>query len=172
MGMKSEIEEALHAHTLWRTRFKDFLNGKAAFDIETISTTDQCDFGRWLDHEGHRMMPASLHDEICMVHKEFHLVAAGIIQKIKEKRFAEAKADISQDGALNKASMHLRDLLLKLSLREPGAAATAAPAAQAEGAATPQDTEAVQNAEGTPAPPGAEAVPAKAAEHHHDRNGR
>ena len=165
MGMKSEIESALHAHTLWRTRFKDFLNGKAAFDLDTISATDQCEFGKWLDHEGHRMIPSSLHDEICRVHKEFHLIAAGIIQKIKEKRFAEAKADIAQEGALNQASMRLRDLLLKLSLREPGAAATAAPAAQADDAATPQDAgAAVQNAEGTPAPAGAEAVPSKAAE--------
>lgn len=164
MGMKSEIEAALHAHTLWRTRFKDFLNGKAAFDLDTISATDQCEFGKWLDHEGHRMIPSSLHDEICRVHKEFHLIAAGIIQKIKDKRFAEAKADIAQDGALNQASMRLRDLLMKLTLREPVNPATAAPTAQAEGAATPQDKEAAQNAEGTPAPPGAEAAPAKAAE--------
>lgn len=165
MGMKSEIEAALHAHTLWRTRFKDFLNGKAAFDIDTISATDQCEFGKWLDHEGYRMIPSSLHDEICRVHKEFHLIAAGIIQKIKDKRFAEAKADIAQDGALNQASMRLRDLLLKLSLREPGAAATAAPAAQAEGAAAPQDKEApAAQAEGTPAPPAAAEVPTKAEE--------
>lgn len=124
MGMKNEIDLALRAHTAWRSKFKNFLNGKASFSIDSIGATDQCDFGRWLDHEGYRMIPASLHDEICAVHQEFHQIAADIVRKIKEKRFAEAKEDISPDGAFNQASNRLRELLLKLSLREPNPAAS------------------------------------------------
>lgn len=127
MSMKNEIEEALHAHAVWRKRFKDFLNGHASFDLATVSATDQCIFGKWLDNEGYRMMPSELHDEIRAVHKEFHQIAAEIIQKIKEKRFAEAHEDISQDGSLNRASLRLRDLLLKLSLREPNWAGSPSP---------------------------------------------
>ncbi|HEU0282707.1 MAG TPA: CZB domain-containing protein [Gallionella sp.] len=127
MGMKNEIEEALHAHAVWRKRFKDFLNGRAPFDLATVSATDQCIFGKWLDKEGHRMIPSELHDEIRAVHNEFHQIAAGIIQKIKEKRFAEAHEDISQDGPFNQASLRLRDLLLKLSLREPTRASSSLP---------------------------------------------
>ena len=70
---------------------------------------------------------AALHDEICAVHKEFHQIAAGIIQKIKQKRFAEAHEDISQDGSLNRASLRLRELLLKLSLREQTGAGLSSP---------------------------------------------
>ncbi len=71
MAMKNEIEEALHARALWRKQFKDFLNGRASFDLATAGATDQCIFGEWLDNEGYRMMPPELHDEIRAVHKEF-----------------------------------------------------------------------------------------------------
>jgi hypothetical protein len=127
MGMKSEIESALHAHTEWRARFNDILNGRAPFDLEKISATNQCVFGHWLDNEGHRMLPTQVHDEICLVHKEFHQIAADIIQKIKEKRYVEAKNDISLEGVLNQKSLQLRSLLVKLSFSEP-AGANPAPA--------------------------------------------
>ena len=127
MGMKIEIEEALHAHALWRKQFKDFLNGRASIDIAKVNATDQCIFGKWLDNEGYRMIPSELYDEICTVHKEFHQIAAGIIQKIKEKQFAEAREEISQDGALNRVSLRLNDLLLKLSLRGPSGAVSTSP---------------------------------------------
>lgn len=139
MRMKKEIEEALHAHAVWRKQFKDFLNGRASFDLATVSATDQCIFGKWLDNEGYRMIPSALHDEIRAVHKEFHQIAAEIIQKIKEKRFAEAREDISQDGPLNRASLRLGGLLLKLSLREPTRAGS--PSSQNEPAPSAQESE-------------------------------
>lgn len=134
MGMKSEIEQALEAHAAWRKHFKDFLHGKASFDVALAGVTDQCAFGKWLDHEGDRLMPEDLHGDICAAHAAFHQTAAEIVQKIKEKRFAEAHADVAPDGALNHASEKLAKLLLKASLREPGHGG-ATPNADAEKAA-------------------------------------
>ena len=93
MGMKSEIEEALQAHAAWREHFKDILYGRAPFDLKSIGAPDQCVLGKWLMNEGHRMIPSELHDDICEVHAEFHHIAADIIQKIKDKRYVEAKKD-------------------------------------------------------------------------------
>jgi hypothetical protein len=121
MGMKIEIEEALMAHAAWRKRFRDFLNGKASFDLASAGDGHQCQFGKWLDKEGYRLMPEKRHTEIREAHDEFHRVAAGIVQKIKEKQFAEAHADIATDGALNQASARLTELLTKARLHEPGA---------------------------------------------------
>ena len=123
MAMKSEIEAALQAHAAWREHFKDILNGRAAFDLTLISSTDHCSLGKWLLNEGPRMMPADLHDEICTVHREFHRIAADILQKIKEKRYTEAHADIALEGPLNQTSIRLRSLLVKLSFKEPAVAA-------------------------------------------------
>ncbi len=127
MGIKNEINAALNAHSAWKNNFKDFLNGRASFDLASIDATNQCDFGKWLNNEGYRMVPSELHTEICAVHEEFHKIAAEIIQKIKEKRYAEAREDISQTGALNQTSLRLRDLLMKLSLREPSSTGSLSP---------------------------------------------
>jgi hypothetical protein len=122
MGMKSEIEEALQAHYAWREHFKDILYGRAPFELKSIAAPDQCVLGKWLVNEGQRMIPTELHDDICAVHAEFHHIAADIIQKIKDKRYVEAKKDIELDGALNQTSLRLRGMLVKLSFTEPAKA--------------------------------------------------
>lgn len=124
MAMKSEIETALQAHAAWRDKFKDILNGRASFNLETISAADQCFLGKWLANEGHRMIPSELHDDICILHNEFHHHAADIIQKIKDKKYAEAKVAISLDGIFNQTSLRLREKLAKLSFKEPAAASS------------------------------------------------
>lgn len=120
MGMKSEIEQALAAHAAWRKRFKDYLNGRAAFDTASAGATDQCQFGKWLNREGYRLMPTDLYGDIRAAHEEFHRIAAGIVQKIRDKQFAEARQDLAADGPFNGASERLAGVLLKATLREPG----------------------------------------------------
>lgn len=119
MAIKSEIDEAIRAHALWREKFRDILYGRAPFDLTVISASDQCSLGKWLVNDGYRMIPAALHRDICNEHKEFHRIAADILQKIKDKRYTEAKKDIQLDGALNRSSKRLKSLLTKLSFTEP-----------------------------------------------------
>jgi hypothetical protein len=135
MGMREEIDAALHAHAAWRKHFKDYLSGRASFDTHLAGVTDQCDFGRWLAKEGYRLMPNELHGQIEETHAEFHRVAGEIVRKIKEKRFDQVKQDLSPEGAFNQTSARLSDLLHKASLREKGAAAAAPPAEAAAPAA-------------------------------------
>ncbi|WP_342616771.1 CZB domain-containing protein [Rhodoferax sp. GW822-FHT02A01] len=120
MGMRFEIDAALMAHSAWKKHFRDYLNGKAAFDVTTVGDAHQCQFGKWLDDEGYRLMPERRREQICIAHDEFHHVAAEILQKIKNKRFAEARADIGADGVLSHTSIRLSELLLKARLHEPG----------------------------------------------------
>lgn len=119
MGMKIEIEQALEAHAAWRKRFKDYLSGKAAFDAALVGDSHRCQFGDWLDHEGHRLMPEKRRLEIQDAHDEFHQVAAAIVRKIHEKQFAQAKQDLAADGPLNRASARLTEALVKAKLHEP-----------------------------------------------------
>ncbi len=126
MSMKAEIEQALTAHAAWRKRFKDFLGGKAAFDIEAIGDTHRCRFGDWLDHEGYRLMPAERRAEVQEAHDAFHRAAAEIVQKIKDKQYAQAKEDLANDGVLNRASVRMVESLVRAKLYEPAAAATPA----------------------------------------------
>lgn len=133
MGMREEIDAALQAHAAWRKHFKDILYGHVAFDLDIVSATDRCEFGRWLEHEGRRLLPGKLPDEIREAHEHFHRIAAGLIEKIRQKRFDEARRDIAAEGILNQASARLSYLLLKASVREPGRAAE-------QGRASPEAT--------------------------------
>ena len=100
---------------------QDFLNGKGGFDVATAGDSHKCQLGIWLDNEGHRLIPSKLGDEIRATHNEFHQIASEIFKKIKEKRFAEVRADIAPEGALNQATGTLTSLLSKAKLLEPGA---------------------------------------------------
>lgn len=123
MGMREEIDAALHAHAAWRARFKDYLSGRTAFDTELAGVTDQCAFGRWLAQEGSRLMPGEIYGQIQEAHAEFHRVAGEIVRNIKEKHFDLVKRDLATDGAFNQSSARLSDLLHKATLREKGGAA-------------------------------------------------
>jgi len=125
MRMKIEIEQALAAHSAWRKHFKDYLNGKASFDVMSAGDSHRCQFGDWLDNEGYRLMPAKRRAEVQEAHDEFHRIAAGIVQKIREKQYAEAKEDLATDGPLNRASARLSESLVKAKLHEPTAVASA-----------------------------------------------
>ncbi len=76
MGMQFEIDSALMAHSAWRKRFRDYLNGKASFDVATVGDSRACQFGNWLDNEGHRLMPVRRQGEIRSAHDDFHRIAA------------------------------------------------------------------------------------------------
>lgn len=135
MSMKDEIDAALQAHAAWRKRFKDFLAGHTAFDIDAVAATDQCDFGRWLARDGHRLIPGELCDSIHTAHADFHRVAGTIVARIKQKQFEAAHRDLAADGAFNQASTRLSDLLHKAALLEPGTGGSVAPAAPSAPAA-------------------------------------
>ena len=143
MGMKEEIDAALHAHSAWRAHFKDYLSGRTSFDTMHAGVTDQCDFGRWLANEGYRLMPSEIHQQIIDAHAEFHHVAGEIVRNIKEKRFDLVKQELAPDGAFNQASANLSALLRKASLREKGPA----PAAPQHEAAAPASPEAPPQAQ-------------------------
>ncbi len=120
MSMKFEIDAALMAHSAWKKHFRDYLNGKASLDTTAIGDGHRCQFGDWLDNEGHRLMPKKRQGEIRFAHDEFHRIAAEILEKIRNKQFAEVRDDIAADGVLNRASARLSELLLKARLHEAG----------------------------------------------------
>ena len=155
MGMKSEIEEALRDHALWRKCFRDYLNGRAPFDPATACASDRCDLGKWLDDRGRRLLPAELEGEVRSAHDEFHRLAAEVIGMIQEKRYAEARRDLSQEGPLNRASARLSEALLKAQLHEGSAMGSVPPQA----GATPP----AQEGEGGSGMPADASVPATTA---------
>jgi hypothetical protein len=116
MGLREDIEAAIHAHGAWKAKFRDFLNGKTGLDLSVVGHTDACKLGRWLELEGYRLLALPDHEEINRLHAEFHLVAGGIVQSIKQKDFNAARQALVADGSFDQASHALAVLLRKATL--------------------------------------------------------
>ncbi len=115
MGLKEDIEDAIHAHGEWKARFRDFLNGKGALDLSSVGVTNACKLGHWLDAEGQHLLSQNDYEEVSRLHAEFHLIAGEIVRKIKQKDFAGAHQDIASNGPLDQASHALTVYLRKVT---------------------------------------------------------
>jgi hypothetical protein len=128
MGLKEDIEAAIHAHGEWKARFRDFLNGKSALDLSSVGVTNACKLGHWLGAEGQHLLPPNDYEEVCRLHADFHLIAGEVVRKIKQKDFAGARKDISPNGPLDRASKALTVYLRKATSHStPKPSASAAP---------------------------------------------
>jgi hypothetical protein len=117
MGIKRDIEYAIHIHGVWKTRFRDFLSGRAPMDMSVVGQTHACKLGHWLDNEARRMLSAEDHAEACRLHEQFHQVAGGIVDRIKQKEFGAARQALVPAGDFDQASRELAAFLRKKALR-------------------------------------------------------
>ncbi|MFP5409155.1 MAG: CZB domain-containing protein [Gammaproteobacteria bacterium] len=142
MGIESDIEHFIHAHGEWKTRFRDFLNGKAGLDLSTVGQTNACTLGQWLDGSAQRTLSDDDHAEACRLHAHFHQVAGGIVHAIKQKDFQAARAALAPSGSFDQASHALGAFLRKIAHHAPKAKSPKVQAAE------------------VPQPPAADAPPA------------
>lgn len=119
MDIRRDIEHIIHAHGEWKTKFRDFLNGKAGLDLSAVSQTNACTLGQWLDGSAQRMLSPDDYAEACRLHAHFHQIAGGIVQAIKEKDFQAARAALVPSGSFDQASHALGAFLRKIALHTP-----------------------------------------------------
>jgi len=117
MGIKHDIEDAIYVHGAWKTRFRDFLGGKAGMDLSEVGHTEACKLGRWLGEEARRMLSPEDHANACELHAHFHQVAGDIVHNIKQKDFGAARQALAPAGAFDQASHALGAYLRKVALR-------------------------------------------------------
>lgn len=120
MGIREDIEEAIHAHGAWKVKFRDFLSGKESMDLSEIAHTEACELGMWLEAGGRRLLKPEDYEEACKRHANFHQVAGEVVSRIKQKDFKAARQMIAADGSFDRASHELSTFLRKAALRSPG----------------------------------------------------
>ncbi|MDO9221218.1 MAG: CZB domain-containing protein, partial [Thiobacillus sp.] len=116
MEIKSDIEDAIQVHGAWKTRFRDFLSGKAGLDLSDISQPDTCKLGMWLGDGGRRKLSPENHAKACELHTRFHQVAGDIVHSIKQKDFMAARQSLAAGGAFDQASHAMCAFLRKVVL--------------------------------------------------------
>lgn len=108
------IAEAILAHRIWVSRFRQFLSGNSTerFAPATARDDQQCNFGRWLNGPaGERFAPAAL-AEIQHLHRSFH-ETAGDVAYLMEQQAPREEVALYLD-ALDALSRQLVSQLRKL----------------------------------------------------------
>lgn len=107
MSVSDEMRQAIAAHGQWKVKFRDFMAGKLELDANIVQQNNQCQFGKWLESQGNKLLNRMDYDEINRLHTEFHKVAAEVIRKKKGGDAAGAEQSLATGGAFTTASAKL-----------------------------------------------------------------
>ncbi|WP_297577350.1 CZB domain-containing protein [uncultured Deefgea sp.] len=89
------LTSALAAHTAWKTRLSNELEGDSAekLDISLLSQDNQCELGRWLYGEGSlKYSHIPEFNMVCRAHSEFHFCAAEVVIEHQSGAVEHAKS--------------------------------------------------------------------------------
>jgi Chemoreceptor zinc-binding domain len=101
MADKGEIDKAIAAHGMWKTRLREAIErGKIDVPVDTIRLDNQCAFGKWLYSSALNSVDKALehYKTVKDLHAEFHKTAARVVELAFEGKRHEAEKMIGLDG--------------------------------------------------------------------------
>jgi hypothetical protein len=112
MNLSDQIQAAIGAHGLWKTRLRVAIqSGESDFSVAVVKQDDQCDFGKWLRGDGPdaQAKQSPQYARCVDLHRRFHLLTAGVLALALAGKKAEASnaVDINSDFARNSAELTL-----------------------------------------------------------------
>jgi methyl-accepting chemotaxis protein len=126
MDLGDQIQAAMGAHGLWKTRLRMAIeSGASDFSVAVVKQDDQCAFGKWLygDGLGAKMKQSPEYVRCVDLHRRFHLVTAGVLWLALEERKAEAMSamEISSEFSQTSAALTLHLMEWRASLNHQAA---------------------------------------------------
>ena len=108
-----DISQAFIYHLKWKSRLKDFVEGRGDFDIDEIST-EGCELGKWLSSgEMKQYAPDSVIEELMAAHDGLHVKAKRVYDfKVKGHNLAAHQ----ELGDISKFSMKIYSLLTSVNI--------------------------------------------------------
>jgi hypothetical protein len=89
------LDNAVIAHSIWKSRFRAAIMNAETLDSQTISKDDCCELGIWLYGDGKRRYGGKPEfSSLVEKHKNFHNEAGDIAVTINAKKFSEAQSMI------------------------------------------------------------------------------
>lgn len=104
MSKQLAITHAISAHGAWIGRFRRYFSGQEKLDAVVVSKNDQCEFGKWLNGDGKRLLDGASYQQIHKLHAEFHRVAGEVVRRVERGDVAGGQAAIEKTGDFGKAS--------------------------------------------------------------------
>jgi len=110
MVHKEEINKAIGAHGMWKTRLMQAIEtGKLDATVDTVRMDNQCAFGKWLygaslDAKDKKL---SQYEEIRSLHAKFHQVASQVVELALAGKKQQALQLMSLEGGYTEVSSKL-----------------------------------------------------------------
>ena len=113
MKIDEQIRKAIGAHSMWKTRLQQNIDGKLALDPAEVCVDDRCEFGRWLHGLGSGPVASDpSYVRVVELHKAFHQAAGSVVRDAKAGDKAAATASIDS-GAYATASAQLTRAMMQ-----------------------------------------------------------
>lgn len=112
MPIAKEIDSAVGAHGLWKSRLRSAIEtGKTDRSVDEVRASDRCDFGRWLGGGGEIDRTCQHFATVRDLHAKFHLAAAEVLTLALAGQRAKAEASMAMNGAFSDASIALTNAM-------------------------------------------------------------
>ncbi len=86
-----DLQEAIRAHSDWKTKLRGAISSKSQLDVSTIARDDCCALGKWLHGESRPTYgPLASHKACVTKHASFHKEAAKVAGAINKGSYGEA----------------------------------------------------------------------------------
>jgi len=112
---KSEIDKAIGAHGMWKSRLKQAIaTGKADAPLDTIRADNACAFGKWLYGPSLSATEKSSAEflKVRNLHAQFHKCAARVAELAQTGKATEAEKMLSGEGEFAMASHQLTQAMM------------------------------------------------------------
>jgi transcriptional regulator with GAF, ATPase, and Fis domain len=108
-----DISQAFLYHLQWKSRLRDFVDGKGDFDVTEISS-EGCDLGKWLSSDEIRQYASNSNiEELLSAHNELHETAKRVYDLKVMGQNNAARQELSN---IVKSSMKIYALLNALHI--------------------------------------------------------
>jgi len=79
-----DFDQAILAHSKWKTRLKNYIQGHEYVDPNILGKDDQCELGKWLHGEGKKLSGLSGFADLTAKHAKFHVAAAAVARGARQ----------------------------------------------------------------------------------------
>ena len=95
-----DIEAVKQAHMAWKERLARVVKGELQLEPDQVTTSHECDFGRWIDSPEGQAMAGNRHfREVEQLHHLVHNLAREIVAAVNEQKFNEAREKLNRFNA-------------------------------------------------------------------------
>jgi methyl-accepting chemotaxis protein len=87
-----DLQEAIRAHSDWKTKLRGAIASKSQLDVATIARDDCCLLGKWLHGESRPTFgPLASHQACVKKHAAFHTEASKVARAINNGQYEAAQ---------------------------------------------------------------------------------